>query len=86
LYLNVQLTNHGISESLMEELIKKTNEFYDLPAEEKEEFGDSGDPLSPIRHDTSFHPPAESFSYWRDYLKVITSPQFNFPHKPPGYR
>ncbi|AES72487.1 flavonol synthase/flavanone 3-hydroxylase [Medicago truncatula] len=80
------LTNHGVPESLMQELMKKTHEFYNLPEEEKEEFGDDGDPLSPIRHGTSFHPPAESFNYWRDYLKLLTSPQFSFPHKPPGYR
>jgi len=81
-----QLTNHGIPESLMEELLKKSHEFHDLPVEEKKEFGDNGEPFSPIRHGTSFHPPAESVHFWRDYLKVLTSPQFNFPHKPPGYR
>lgn len=80
------LTNHGIPESLMEELVKKSHEFHDLPVEEKKEFGDNGEPFSPIRHGTSFHPPSESVHFWRDYLKVLTSPQFNFPHKPPGYR
>lgn len=80
------LTNHGIPESLMEELMKKSLEFHDLPVEEKKEFGDNGEPFSPIRHGTSFHLPAESVHFWRDYLKVLTSPQFNFPHKPPGYR
>ncbi|XP_057451865.1 2-oxoglutarate-dependent dioxygenase 19-like [Lotus japonicus] len=79
------LTNHGIPEDLMEEVMKKSHEFHDLPMEEKEEFGDKGT-FSPIRHGTSFNPQAEKVHYWRDYLKVITGPEFNFPHKPPGYR
>ncbi|KAJ1382797.1 Oxoglutarate/iron-dependent dioxygenase [Sesbania bispinosa] len=79
------LTNHGIPENLMEEVMKKSHEFHDLPVHEKKEFGDKG-PFTPIRHGTSFHPQAEKVHYWRDYLKVITSPQFNFPHKPQGYR
>ncbi|KAL1344291.1 hypothetical protein HN51_018140 [Arachis hypogaea] len=79
------LTNHGISEKLMEEVMEKSHEFHNLPLEEKEEFADKG-PLTAIRHGTSFHPQAEKLHYWRDYLKVITLPQFNFPHKPPGYK
>ncbi|CAL5204051.1 unnamed protein product [Lathyrus oleraceus] len=44
------LINHGVPESLMEELMKKSQEFHDLPVEEKMEFCDNGDPFSPIRH------------------------------------
>ncbi|XP_058749632.1 2-oxoglutarate-dependent dioxygenase 19-like [Vicia villosa] len=80
------LINHGIPESLMEELMEKSREFHDLPMEEKKEFCDNGEPFSPIRHGTSFHPPAENVHYWRDFLKVLTAPHFIFPHKPPGYR
>lgn len=69
----------------MEEVMKKSHEFHDLPVEEKDEFGDKGT-FSPIRHGTSFNPQVEKVHYWRDYLKVITGPEFNFPHKPPGYR
>ncbi|KAK7410713.1 hypothetical protein VNO78_01722 [Psophocarpus tetragonolobus] len=29
---------------------------------------------------------AEKVQYWRDYLKVITFPEFKFPNNPPGYR
>ncbi|XP_028790023.1 flavanone 3-dioxygenase 2-like [Neltuma alba] len=79
------LTNHGISENLMEEVMSKSHEFHNLPTEEKKEFADKG-PLAPIRHGTSFYPEAELFHYWRDYLKVITLPEFNFPHKPPGFK
>ncbi|XP_027366144.1 protein DMR6-LIKE OXYGENASE 2-like [Abrus precatorius] len=81
------LTNHGLSEKLMEEVMNKSCEFHYLPVEEKEEFGDSGkSPFTSIRYGTSFNPEAEKLHYWRDYLKVITSPQFDFPNKPPGYR
>ena len=65
--------------------MKKSNEFHNLPPEEKKEFADKG-PLTPIRHGTSFHPEAEKVHYWRDYLKVMTLPEFNFPHKPQGYK
>ncbi|KAK7317134.1 hypothetical protein RJT34_01110 [Clitoria ternatea] len=79
------LINHGIPESLTEELMNKSREFHDLPLEEKKEFSDEG-PFTPIRHGTSFYSESEKVHYWRDYLKVITFPQFNFPHKPQGYR
>ncbi|BAT78823.1 Protein DMR6-LIKE OXYGENASE 1 [Vigna angularis] len=80
------LTNHGIPENLVEKLMEKSREFHDLPIEEKKEFGDNKSPLEPIRHGTSFCPQVEKVHYWRDYLKANTFPQFNFPHKPPGYR
>ncbi|KAL2339623.1 hypothetical protein Fmac_007563 [Flemingia macrophylla] len=79
------LTSHGIPDSLMEELMIKSRQFHDLPLQEKEEFADN-DPFAPIRHGTSFCPQAENVHYWRDYLKTLTFPQFNFPHKPPGFR
>ncbi|KAK7282569.1 hypothetical protein RIF29_11466 [Crotalaria pallida] len=79
------LTNHEISENLMADVMKKSHEFHGMPLEEKEEFGDKG-PFTPIRHGTSFFPQAEEVHYWRDYLKVITFPEFSFPHKPPGYK
>ncbi|XP_058781457.1 2-oxoglutarate-dependent dioxygenase 19-like [Vicia villosa] len=80
------LTNHGIPESLMKELMKISKEFHDLPVEEKNEYQDNGDTFAPIRHGTSIYPPVENVHYWRDFLKVFTSPQFYFPDKPPGYR
>ncbi|XP_054798900.1 2-oxoglutarate-dependent dioxygenase 19-like [Prosopis cineraria] len=79
------LTGHGISEKLMGEVMDKSQEFHNLSVEEKKEFADKG-PLAPIRHGTSFYPEAELFHFWRDYLKVITLPEFNFPHKPPGFK
>ncbi|KAF7830708.1 flavanone 3-dioxygenase 2-like [Senna tora] len=80
------ITNHGISETLMEQVINKSHEFHNLPIEEKKEFADNKGPFTPIRHGTSFHPQSEKVHYWRDYLKVLTHPQFNFPHKPYGFK
>ncbi|XP_028790018.1 protein DMR6-LIKE OXYGENASE 2-like [Neltuma alba] len=79
------LTNHGISEKLMEEVTSKAHEFHNFPVEEKKEFVDKG-PLAPTRHGTSFFPEAEKVHHWRDYLKVITLPEFNFSHKPPSFK
>ncbi|KAK7317135.1 hypothetical protein RJT34_01111 [Clitoria ternatea] len=45
-----RLTNHGIPEKLMEELMNKSREFFELPEEEKKEFGDGDQgPFAPIR-------------------------------------
>ncbi|KAI4337941.1 hypothetical protein L6164_016303 [Bauhinia variegata] len=79
------ITNHGISENLMEDVMNKSNEYHNLPLEERKEFANKGY-LEPIVHGTSFFPQAETANYWRDYLRVITHPQFNFPHKPQGYK
>ena len=65
--------------------MEKSKEFHELPVEEKKE-GVSKGPWAPIRHGTSFSPETENVHYWRDYLKVITFPEFNFPNKPPGYK
>ncbi|KAI9075722.1 hypothetical protein K1719_042338 [Acacia pycnantha] len=59
------VTNHGISEKLMEEVMNKAHKFHNLSVEEKKEFGDKG-PWAPIRHGTSFSPQAEKVHYWRD--------------------
>ncbi|XP_028765355.1 flavanone 3-dioxygenase 2-like [Neltuma alba] len=79
------IINHGIGESLMEEVMKKSVEFHNLPLEEKEEFKDEG--LFPhIRYGTGSHSQAEKAHYWRDYLRVTTFPEFHFPHKPSGFK
>ncbi|KAH1119007.1 hypothetical protein GYH30_047691 [Glycine max] len=78
------LTNDETLEKLVEDVKKKSREFHDFPVEEKE-FSDKC-PFTPIRYGTNFYPEAENVHYWRDYLKVITFPEFNFPQKPPGYR
>ena len=65
--------------------MEKSKQFHELPMEEKKEFADEG-PWAPIRHGTSFFPRSENVHYWRDFLKAITFPEFNFPNKPPGFK
>ncbi|GAB4838416.1 hypothetical protein Ancab_027951 [Ancistrocladus abbreviatus] len=77
------LVNHGVPESLMKATLDKCKEFFDLTTEEKREF-EGKNVLDPIRCGTSFNLSAENVHFWRDFLKVIVHPQFNFPHKPPG--
>lgn len=40
----------------------------------------------PIRYGTSFNLKVDEEFFWRDYLKVWVHPNFNAPHKPPGFR
>ncbi|XP_028769693.1 flavanone 3-dioxygenase 2-like [Neltuma alba] len=79
------IINHGIAESLTEEVMKKSAEFHNLPLEEKKEFKDEG-LFAPIRYGTSSHSQEEKVHYWRDYLRVTTFPEFHFPHKPSGFK
>ncbi|XP_028790836.1 flavanone 3-dioxygenase 2 [Neltuma alba] len=79
------IINHGISESLLQDVMNKSLEFHNLPVEQKNEFLDQG-LFAPIRYGTSSHSQAETVHYWRDYLRITTFPEFNFPHKPTGFR
>lgn len=81
----LQIVNHGISESLLQDVMNKSLEFHNLPLEEKEEHLDQG-LFAPIRYGSSSHSQSETAHYWRDYLRVTTFPQFNFPQKPEGFR
>ncbi|KAI4338196.1 hypothetical protein L6164_016540 [Bauhinia variegata] len=79
------LINHGIDESLMENMIKMANQFHNMAPEEKAEFSDN-DVTSSIRCGTSYNAKVESVHFWRDYLKVIMNPDFTFPDKPAGFK
>lgn len=76
--------NHGIAESLIDEVMSLSQKFHNLSVEEKAEFADKG-VSTPIRCGTSFNAKAENVHYWRDYLKVITHPEWAFPHKPESF-
>ncbi|XP_028760215.1 protein DMR6-LIKE OXYGENASE 2 isoform X2 [Neltuma alba] len=78
------IINHGISEKLMKDLLNKCVEFHNLSFEEKKELANE-ELVTPIRYGTSALPHGEKADCWRDYLKVETHPNFNFPHKPPGF-
>ncbi|KAI9111264.1 hypothetical protein K1719_017676 [Acacia pycnantha] len=66
------VTNHGVSENLMKDILKKCLEFHNLPLEEKKEFSSVHDHLPAIKYATNYL----LFFNYRN--------QCNFPNKPPG--
>ncbi|GFP86786.1 flavonol synthase/flavanone 3-hydroxylase [Phtheirospermum japonicum] len=74
------VVNHGIPEALMRGMIEVTNDFFNLPEEEKPEFQPKN-VLDPIRYGTSFNTAKEIFC-WRDFLKLFVHPHFHCPLKP----
>lgn len=79
------MINHGVPETLMNMVIKKSSEFFDLTDEEKKDFEEK-DVRDPIRYGTSFNTKKEKFFCWRDFLKLIVHPEFHSPNKPLGFR
>ncbi|KAK4253853.1 hypothetical protein QN277_010476 [Acacia crassicarpa] len=82
------VTNHGVSENLLEDTLEKCSDFHNLPLEEKKKFCGSYDPLPTIKYATSALPRSvgEDDHYWIDHLKFFNYPnQCNTPHKPPGF-
>ncbi|XVF64843.1 hypothetical protein PTKIN_Ptkin09bG0199100 [Pterospermum kingtungense] len=76
--------NHGVPETLRDEVIRKTESFFDLTKEEKRQY--TGKKLfDPIRYGTSFNPEVDKTLLWRDYLKLHVHPHFNAPNKPFGF-
>ncbi|MCL7035997.1 hypothetical protein MKW94_023783 [Papaver nudicaule] len=84
------VVNHGVPDSLKDELINSCMNFFDLSREEKSvyEVENAVDPciLDPIICGTDFNPASESVSFWRDYLRVLVHPVFHSPPKPEGLR
>ncbi|KAJ0739888.1 putative flavanone 3-dioxygenase [Helianthus annuus] len=75
------VVTHGVPESLMNMVLEKSKEFFDLTEEEKKEFEEKG-VLDPIRYGTSLNSKKDEIFYWRDFIKVIVHPEFNCPSKP----
>ncbi|MED6197774.1 hypothetical protein PIB30_059840 [Stylosanthes scabra] len=75
------LINHGVSETLREELLRASQSFYDLPEEDRKQY-EGGNVLDPIRCGTSFNLNVEKNLLWRDYLKRHVHPHFHAPSKP----
>ncbi|CAN4111950.1 unnamed protein product [Withania somnifera] len=78
------VVNHGIPENLMKAVIDCTEEFFNLPEKEKQEFVGKH-VLDPIRYGTSFNTSKENVFFWRDFLKVFVHPHFHSPSKPQSY-
>jgi hypothetical protein len=80
-----KIINHGVPETLRDEMLKGCQSFFNQTEEEKKEF--SGKQLfDPISYGTSFNTNIDSSFFWRDYLKMWVRPNFRAPHKPAGFR
>ncbi|XP_020203704.1 protein DMR6-LIKE OXYGENASE 2 [Cajanus cajan] len=79
------LINHGVSETLRDEVLRASQRFFDLSEKEKKEYVGQ-DIFDPIKYGTSFNVMVEKTLFWRDYLKCYVHPHFNAPSKPPGFR
>ncbi|KAK7275808.1 hypothetical protein RIF29_16932 [Crotalaria pallida] len=78
------LINHGMPETLRDELLRGSQSFFDLTEEEKGEYG-GGNLFDPVRCGTSFNVRVDKTLFWRDYLKCHVHPQFHAPSKPSGF-
>nr|AEV41047.1 putative flavonol synthase/flavanone 3-hydroxylase [Oryza minuta] len=81
-----QVTNHGISQSVMDGAIEAASEFFKLPNEIKKEYA-SDDIRQPVRYDTSSK---DGISMSRAFLKHYAHPLCDWlqywPQQPPIYR
>lgn len=81
------MINHGVAKDLVERVFDAAEDFFELKAEEKEEFKGQS-PLDPIRSGNTYDDNADisKIYFWREYLRVLSYPEFNFPNKPFGFR
>ncbi|MED6223790.1 hypothetical protein PIB30_077523 [Stylosanthes scabra] len=79
------LINHGVPETLREEVLRESERFYDLPDENRKQY-EGGDIFAPIKCGTSFNVNVEKTFLWRDYLKCHVHPHFHAPSEPHGFR
>lgn len=76
--------NHGVTETLRDEMIRETESFFELTWEEKSQY--AGKKLfDPIRCGTSFNTKVDKTLLWRDFLKIHVHPHFNAPKNPFGF-
>lgn len=77
------LVNHGIPEELMSATFAATREFFALPDEEKKQYQakTASDPIKCGNFNVA-NTSNQSFTLWRDYLKLYVHPHFHCPNKP----
>ncbi|PIN04918.1 Iron/ascorbate family oxidoreductase [Handroanthus impetiginosus] len=78
------LVNHGIPEFLMNSLATATREFFNLPETEKKQYEakSASDPIKCGNFNVT-NTSNQTFTLWRDYLKLYVHPEFHCPLKPP---
>ncbi|KAK8516210.1 hypothetical protein V6N13_025717 [Hibiscus sabdariffa] len=84
-----QVVNHGISQSILDEVLAVASGFFDLPAREKLKFK-SSDVYKPVRYATSLKDGVDKVQFWRIFLKHYAHPLEawidSWPDNPPHYR
>ncbi|KAI3803161.1 hypothetical protein L1987_31310 [Smallanthus sonchifolius] len=79
------LVNHGVPETLIQEMMDVSDEFFNMTNKEKLEFEAHG-VLDPVRCSTGVNlVNRNKDTFWREYLRLIVHPGFNCPHKPPHF-
>ncbi|PSS14005.1 Protein DMR6-LIKE OXYGENASE 2 like [Actinidia chinensis var. chinensis] len=77
-----QLTNHGVSEQLMQDVLVVGKEFFDLPGEEKERFY-SEDTNQKCRLKSSLNYDEEKVHFWRESFRHPCHPLEDYIHEWP---
>ncbi|GMY09122.1 protein DMR6-LIKE OXYGENASE 2-like [Fagus crenata] len=84
-----QVSNHGISEAVIDKMLHISREFFHLPESERVK-NYSDDPMKTMRLSTSFNLRTENVSSWRDYLRLHCHPLEDYiqewPSNPPSFR
>ncbi|KAH7844906.1 hypothetical protein Vadar_032893 [Vaccinium darrowii] len=84
-----RVINHGINASIMEEMLKVVDGFFNLTLEEKMKYA-SEDVMNPVRYGTSLNTSKPHALHWRDYLRHFGHPihtSFHlWPQNPSNYR
>ncbi|KAL7119343.1 hypothetical protein ACP275_02G057200 [Erythranthe tilingii] len=77
------VVNHGIPEELMNATFTTAREFFSLPDEEKKKYEakSASDPIKCGNFNVTNNS-NQSFTLWRDYLKLYVHPDFHCPNKP----
>ncbi|XP_059284182.1 protein DOWNY MILDEW RESISTANCE 6-like [Lycium ferocissimum] len=84
-----RVTNHCIKISIMDEMLKVIEEFFNLPLEEKMRYA-SENVMDPVRYGTSLNTSRKHALHWRDFLRHYGGPvphSYNlWPDNPSSYR
>ncbi|KAK9292516.1 hypothetical protein L1049_020489 [Liquidambar formosana] len=84
-----QITNHGISQAVLDGALSSAFDFFDLPAEEKLKYM-SNNVHKPVRFGTSLKDGVDKIQFWRVFLKHYAHPLKDWvglwPQNPPNYR
>ncbi|XP_030928877.1 protein DMR6-LIKE OXYGENASE 2-like [Quercus lobata] len=84
-----QVSNHGISEAVIDNMLDISREFFHMPESERLK-NYSDDPMKTMRLSTSFNVRTENLSSWRDYLRLHCHPLEDYiqewPTNPPSFR